>query len=242
MKGRKGSVDEGGVRSTCFLRWPRNCQPITRDANHRAIDLLPTLLSLTGIRVSVTSRSMAAISRHCCSSNQANGRTVFSFRRGRAMSACAHNAFVWITRGNLYDMLADPGQTTPVNNQHPDAGKEFKDEIAQWKRDVLASKRPADETADTKGAKKKAGGANAVDPRPIPVGYREFPITMLPARDGEPRGGRPSQQPRAELFLLRQLDLEGRQHGLAARCPHDRQNEVMIDYTSPAESVGAQID
>jgi hypothetical protein len=86
-------------------------------------------------------------------------------------------------QGNLYDMIADPGQTTPVNNQYPDAAKEFQEEIAQWKRDVLSAKRQADDGNPAKAKGKKA--ANAVDPRPIPVGYREFPITMLPARDGE---------------------------------------------------------
>jgi arylsulfatase A-like enzyme len=47
MKGRKGSVDEGGVRSVCHLRWPGRLP-----AGHvvpeitGAIDLLPTLTAL----------------------------------------------------------------------------------------------------------------------------------------------------------------------------------------------------
>ena len=50
MKGRKGSTDEGGVRSPLLIRWPdkiaagRHVEPIAA-----AIDLLPTLTDLAGI-------------------------------------------------------------------------------------------------------------------------------------------------------------------------------------------------
>ena len=44
MKGRKGSTDEGGVRSPCFVRWPGKIKPGTRVPQIAgAIDLLPTL-------------------------------------------------------------------------------------------------------------------------------------------------------------------------------------------------------
>ncbi|MGY8688676.1 MAG: sulfatase-like hydrolase/transferase, partial [Verrucomicrobiales bacterium] len=50
MKGRKGSTDEGGVRSPLFIRWPGKIpqgQMMTEAAS--AIDLLPTLAGLAGI-------------------------------------------------------------------------------------------------------------------------------------------------------------------------------------------------
>ncbi len=50
MKGRKGAVDEGGVRAPFFIRWPGKIKP---GANVReiagAIDLLPTLTKLAGV-------------------------------------------------------------------------------------------------------------------------------------------------------------------------------------------------
>ena len=48
MKGRKGSVDEGGVRVPLFVRWPGHTQPgavVRRNAAH--IDIMPTLLEMT---------------------------------------------------------------------------------------------------------------------------------------------------------------------------------------------------
>ena len=50
MKGRKGSTDEGGVRSVCYLRWPARLpagHTVTQISG--AIDLLPTLTALAGI-------------------------------------------------------------------------------------------------------------------------------------------------------------------------------------------------
>ncbi len=50
MKGRKGSIDEGGLRSPCFVRWPEHIAAgvkISQIAG--AIDLLPTLTELAGV-------------------------------------------------------------------------------------------------------------------------------------------------------------------------------------------------
>lgn len=43
MKGRKGSIDEGGVRSPLFVRWPGTIESgIEVDQIAAGIDLLPT--------------------------------------------------------------------------------------------------------------------------------------------------------------------------------------------------------
>src|SRR5436190_13585626 len=47
MRGRKGSTDEGGVRSPCFVRWPAKINAGTNIPQIAgAIDLLPTLAGL----------------------------------------------------------------------------------------------------------------------------------------------------------------------------------------------------
>jgi hypothetical protein len=51
MKGSKGHTDEGGVRSVCYVRWPAKLpagHTVTQIAG--AIDLLPTLTSLAGVK------------------------------------------------------------------------------------------------------------------------------------------------------------------------------------------------
>ena len=52
MKGRKGSVDEGGMRVPFLIRWPRRIRPGLRIPQIAgAIDLLPTLADMAEIRV-----------------------------------------------------------------------------------------------------------------------------------------------------------------------------------------------
>ena len=83
---------------------------------------------------------------------------------------------------------------------------------------------------------------NEIDPRPIPVGYREFPITMLPARDGEPRGKvmRSSGAPNCSYFVnwkstddslvwLLEVKTAGRY-------------TVSIDYTCPIADAGSSVE
>src|SRR6185369_12044880 len=50
MKGRKGSVDEGGLRVPFLLRWPGRVPARTRIPQIAgAIDILPTLADLAGV-------------------------------------------------------------------------------------------------------------------------------------------------------------------------------------------------
>ena len=51
MKGRKGSVDEGGIRSPAMMSWPARIKPgtVVKDISG-AIDLLPTLTALAGVQ------------------------------------------------------------------------------------------------------------------------------------------------------------------------------------------------
>src|SRR5262249_1502722 len=50
MRGRKGSTDEGGVRSPLLVRWPRHIPRGTKVGQlSAAIDLLPTLAELASV-------------------------------------------------------------------------------------------------------------------------------------------------------------------------------------------------
>jgi arylsulfatase A-like enzyme len=182
MKGRKGTTDEGGVRSVCYLRWPAKLP-----AGHTvpqiagAIDLLPTLTALAGVpRVGdkpLDGRDLSPLLLK--QESPWPERMIFSTWSGNVSVRSQTHRFD--NAGRLFDMIADPGQTTPINDQHPALAAKLADAIKDWRQDMFSAA----------GSAKPRGGGNAVDPRPIPVGYREFPITMLPARDGEPRGGVP---------------------------------------------------
>ena len=84
--------------------------------------------------------------------------------------------------GHLYDLAADPGQSTDVRSKVPDEANRLTNAVDEWKSTVLAEL--------------------STEPRPFTVGYRQFPSTVLPARDGVPHGNiqRSARAPNCSFF------------------------------------------
>jgi arylsulfatase A-like enzyme len=242
MKGRKGSTDEGGVRSVCYLRWPGRLpagQTVTQISG--AIDLLPTLTALAGIpRVGdkpLDGRDLSPLlSRQPV---KWPDRMIFStWNKNVSVRTPTHRLDI---AGQLFDMLADPGQTTPVNDREPALAARLAESVRAWRQEMFGA--PAAGTgAKPKDKAKRAAGGNAVDPRPIPVGCPEFPVTMLPARDGEPLGAvkRSSGAPNCSYFV----NWTSRDDSLVWRLDvrTTGRYQVTIDYTCPEPDAGATIE
>jgi len=232
MKGRKGSTDEGGVRSVCFLRWPAKL-PKGRTVKEiaGAIDLLPTLTALAGIQ-RVGDRPL-------------DGRDLSPLLFGKEVawsermifSAWAGNVSVRTPQyrldatGRLYDMLVDPGQTHDLAAALPEVAERLRQAIADWRREMFGS-----------AAQAKPALGSAVDPRPFPVGFAEFPITILPARDGEPSGSvrRSAGAPNCSYFVNWKSTEDRMVWNLDVQTTG--QYEVVIDYTCPLPDAGSTIE
>jgi len=138
MKGRKGSVHEGGVRVPLFVRWPGRIAPGTRvEPIAMHIDLLPTLLELCGVP-ELDDKARPLDGRSLVPLLRLDGkplgawpeRTLFTHRsrgNGPSPSIGAARTDRWRAvrygekRGwELYDMIADPGQKRNVAKAHPD--------------------------------------------------------------------------------------------------------------------------
>lgn len=112
--------------------------------------------------------------------------------------------------GPAVDRLAGPGQKTPINDPDPETAQRLHAAVKAWRQEMF-------------GGKGKLAG-NAVDPRPISVGYREFPITMLPARDGD-RHERAEEQAGPVSHSHRRLPTSFRRCHPRSRLPNlDREN------------------
>ena len=163
MKGRKGSVDEGGVRAPLLMRWPGHIKPGARIGRiAAAIDLLPTLCDLANIQptpakpldgISVKDSLMGSTAR-------AADRMIFSLQ-GKKISVRTQQ-YRLDPAGALYDMVADPGQTQDIASAHPETAAKLKTAVADWGREMLP--------------------LVGEDDRPFPVGGAL--VTLLPARDG----------------------------------------------------------
>jgi arylsulfatase A-like enzyme len=180
MKGKKGTVDEGGLRSTALIRWPGKIAPGTTIREIAgAIDLLPTFTSLCGI-ARVGDKPLDGLDLSPLLFGKTEGwpdRIIFTEQGGK-VSARSQQYRV-DADGALYDMIADPGQTKAI----ADPGTGLPEKWAEWKATV--------------------GKLPKLDDRPIPVGYSEFPWTPLPARDGTAEGAikRSGRAPNCSYFV-----------------------------------------
>jgi hypothetical protein len=138
-------------------------------------------------------------------------------------------------------MVADPGQTKAINDQQPELVKQLTEAVKAWRKEMFGNA-AVPVKAKGKGKVAKGQGANAVDPRPIPVGYREFPITMLPARDGEPNGGvqRSSGAPNCSYFV-KWTSKEDAMVWLLDVHTAGRY-EVTVDYTCKLPDAGSTVE
>jgi arylsulfatase A-like enzyme len=239
MKGKKATTDEGGVRSVCYISWPKQIAAgHTVSQISGAIDLLPTLTSLAGIqRVGdkpLDGRDLTPLLLRQAA--EWTDRMIFSTWGGnisvRTQTHRLDNA------GKLYDMIADPGQKTPINDKAPELTAQLVGAVTAWRKEMFG----IESFANNKSPMAKKLGANAVDQRPIPVGYREFPITMLPARDGEPRGQvkRSSGAPNCSYFV-NWTGIEDSMVWLLDVHTSGRY-EVTIDYTCKVPDAGSTIE
>jgi arylsulfatase A-like enzyme len=236
MKGKKGTTDEGGVRSPFFIRWPGHLPSdhVVKEITG-AIDILPTLCALTSVprlgEKPLDGRDLSPLLKK--QSAAWPDRMIFStWGPSVSVRTQAHRLD---GQGALYDMITDPDQTQNIATTQPEIAQALTQAVKQWRKEVLGAAAPA-------GKGNKAGKGNAVDQRPIPVGYREFPRSPLPARDGEPQGGvkRSSGAPNCSYFV-NWITKEGRMiWNLDVKTTGDYSVEIL--YTCPLADAGSTIE
>jgi arylsulfatase A-like enzyme len=170
MKGRKGSTDEGGVRSPLLIRWPGKIpagKTVTQIAG--AIDLLPTLAGLANVPV-VSEKPLDGVSlksRLLGEESAPDDRMLFSHWSGRVSVRTQQHRLSH--QGELYDLTRDPGQDRNIATAHPELTGRLKQAVKEWSEELLP------------------GLQN--DQRPFVIGHPDYRYTQIPARDGVAHGG-----------------------------------------------------
>ena len=224
MKGRKGSTDEGGVRSPMFIQWKgtlkagKKIEEIAAD-----IDLLPTLASLAGINDETSHRlDGISLSPLLLEDNpEAPDRLIFNYW-GKSLSIRSQQ-YRLDNEDRLFDMEKDPGQETDVSKEYPEITRKLIDAKEKWKREVL-SELPEH------------------DKRPFTIGDPGFRFTQLPARDAIAHGNihRSNRWPNCSFFtgftsLNDSITWD-------AEVLADGDFRVKVYYTCPAKDVGSTIE
>ena len=181
MKGRKGSVDEGGVRVPLFVRWPGRTAPGTVVRRHAAhIDSMPTLLEMTGTPAApggpaFDGRSLVPLLEGA--ETPWPDRQLFTYQRRDRTRLDPLPGSVRTDRWRLvktpagvalYDMQADPGQQADVAAAHPGVAGELSAAYDAWFAGVTR---------------------DGLDPPRIAAGHPAAPLVELPATEAARGGG-----------------------------------------------------
>lgn len=223
MKGRKGSTDEGGVRSPFIIRWPGHIPAGTRVPQIAgAIDLQPTLANLAGVP-SANGKPLDGIDLTPLLMGTAQDwpdRMIFSHWSGKTSARTQRHRLD--AAGKLFDMGSDPGQDRDIAQEQPDIAARLAKAVAEWRDEM----RP--------GLKH--------DGRPFAVGGLGFSLTQLPARDGEAHGGirRSASVPNCSYFdhWTRPADSITWDVEVATAGRY----EAVVLYTCPAADVGSTVE
>lgn len=221
MKGRKGSTDEGGVRTPFFLQWKGTIAAQKQIPQIAAgIDILPTLAELAHIPAT-TNKPLDGVSLAPLLLDEKADwpdRLIFSHWRGQV--SVRSQKYRLDKDDLLFDMIKDPGQTIDVSDKEPRVAADLQAAKEKWIEEVV-SELPAE------------------DDRPFLIGHPDFEWTQIPARDGIAHGNiqRSNRWPNCSFFT----NWKDSQDKITweAEVMEAGDFEVIIYYTCPVEDVGA---
>ncbi len=223
MKGRKGSLDEGGVRSPLFIRWPGR---FTEGRQIKSIasvtDLLPTLMELCEIEANpprpLDGKSLSALLLGKV--DQTSNRSIFTHHRGRF--SIRDQRYRLDNDGRLFHIEADPGQQHDIAASQPEMAQRLSDELDRLKSEAVLNAQP--------------------DDRPFTIGHPDAVWTQLPARDAISTGNieRSNRYPNCSYFL----NWSGPEDSITwnVESLSEGNFEVQVYYACPQEDLGSTIE
>lgn len=224
MKGRKGSTDEGGVRSPLLIKWPGGIEAGTSIERLVSVtDLLPTLSELCGIPCE-TNHPLDGISVKSTLTGEEqdwDDRHILNYWGGRI--SIRNQKYRLDQRGALYDMETDRGQKTDLSEELPEIRAEMQ-QVADSFRAQIDRELPAGET------------------RPFYLGHPDFAYTQIPARDGVAHGQIRRSNPYPNCsFFMNWVDPRD-SISWEVEVPADGRFKVSLYYTCPRGDEGSLVE
>lgn len=222
MKGRKGSTDEGGVRSPFFMQWKGTITggEVIEEISG-AIDLFPTLIDLLGLDHQ-SIKSLDGVSLKPLIFKEANSwedRIIYHHWNNR--TSLRTQEYLLDHEGSLFDMIKDPFQKNPIQDQKADVRNKLLTAKSAWEKEM------ADELAKDTNS------------RPFTLGAPGATYTQMPARDGMAHGEiqRSNRFPN-DSFFRNWVSLED-SITWDVEVLEVGKYSVSLYYTCPKEDVGA---
>ncbi|MEM1224733.1 MAG: arylsulfatase [Planctomycetota bacterium] len=231
MRGRKGSTDEGGVRSPLFVHWPSKIKAgVNIPEICSAMDLLPTLADLAGIEIAsskpLDGLSLAPLLLQTYEERQTDvrwkDRTLVHHWNDKV--SVRTQQYRLDHAGRLYDIPRDPSQSHPINESEPGVAAKLKRVANDFRATMLRE------------------FGKDFDTRPFVIGHPDAKRTQIPARDGIAHGNikRSNRFPN-DSFFRNWSQLED---SITWNCEVGQAGTYQVDifYTCPASDVGSTIE
>jgi len=150
FRGRKRSIYEGGVRTSCIVRWPGHVPAGRRDEESviTAVDFLPTVCRLAGADVPAIQPDGEDVSDILLGKPRPRRKPIFwEWRGGVAGDPAYRPPPLAIREGKwkllvgpdgssreLYDIPNDPAEKTNLASKHPDVARRLAEKVLAWKK------------------------------------------------------------------------------------------------------------
>lgn len=183
MKGRKGSTDEGGVRSPLFMQWNGTIRAGTViEEISGAIDILPTLADLAGIGYKTIHPPDGRSLRPLIMNEEGFSGERYIFAHWNGNVSVRDNRYRLDHQGMLFDIIEDRGQRNDLGKEKPEILDKLHEAAQNWRKETMP------------------GLGN--EQRPFIAGHPDALFTQLPARDGRPHGNitRSNRWPNSSFF------------------------------------------
>jgi len=224
MKGRKGSIDEGGVRSPMIMKWEGTLKAGKKVKEIAGgIDLLPTLAEFAGIELNtekpLDGKSIKPILLD--ENPEWEDRIIVNYWRGR--TSIRNQKFRLDNQDKLFEIVADPKQLTDVSEKYPEVYAELVKTRKKWVK-------VADSELDVE--------AN----RPFTIGHSSMHTTQMPARDAIGHGNikRSNRWPNSS-YLINWTALTD-SITFNAKVLTEGNYEVELFYTCPQVDIGSVVE
>jgi arylsulfatase A-like enzyme len=223
MKGKKGSVDEGGVRSPMFIKWPEKIMAGKKVERLVSVtDLLPTLSEMCNISCE-TNHPLDGISvKESLLEDESEWEDRFLLNYWGGRLSIRSQQYRLDHQGALYDIEADREQKRDLSDELP----LVKEEMAKVAEDFCLQ-------IDAELPKE--------DTRPFYLGHPAVKYTQIPARDGKEHGNikRSNRWPNCSFFT----HWTGLQDSITwqVEVPEDGTFRVALYYTCPEGDEGSTV-
>ena len=224
MRGKKGSTDEGGVRSPLVMQW-KDKLPKGRHISEIAssIDILPTLSDLAQIEMNTLKQLDGKSLKPLLMEDKPSWGARVVYNHWNSGTSIRTQNYRLDSEDRLYDMAKDGGQTTDLSGKLP----QLTDSLKQLKKDWLQEVMPkSKETED----------------RPFTLGHPDYMYTQIPARDGVAHGNieRSNRHPNDTFFTNWKSTKDSISWDVDVLA--DGEFEVELYYTAKEQDLGSEFE